>query len=239
MKYFSVLLLFVLSFQVSVFAQAQSHDVRNDYNKLYKSIIDEYGFDQLLVNGIFYEDEYHNKIGHQFFMEDKLYKGSLTFRGKEYKGIEMKYDIYNNQLILFVRNNTSVVWVVPPNDFISAFSLGDKFFSKYNFQGEPGFYQVVFDTEKLKCLYYWDKKMIESYDDIKYISYRFFESEKKCYLLLNGSSLIYRNNRSFMKILPEEIKARVRKYLKDNHIKVNKSSDEKISELLAYYNSLL
>jgi hypothetical protein len=238
MKYLLIFLLFVQSVYVSVFSQAQTQDVSIDYDKLHKAVTDEYGFDQVLVNGIFFTDKYLKKEGHQFLMEDQLYKGNLTFRGREYKGLEMKYDIYNHQLLLFVKNNISAAWVVPPNDFISAFSLGGKSFSKYNFQGEPGFYQVVFDTEKLKCLYYWYKKMHESYDKSNHVTYEFFKGEKRCYLLMNGSLLTYRNNRSFMELLPGEIKYQVRKFLSANHIKVNKSSDEKISELLVYCNSL-
>lgn len=239
MKYLLVFLLFVLSFHVSVFAQEQSHDARADYNKLYKSVMDEYGFDQVLVNGIFYQDKYTRKVGHQFFLEDQLYKGTLIYRGKEYKEVEMKYDIFDQQLILFIKNNNSIAWIVPSNDFISAFSLGNKFFSKYNFQGEPKYYQVVYDKGKLKCLYYWFKQKNDSNTDSKSITCEFTDSKKKNYLSLNGSIITYRNNRSFFEIFPVEVKARVRQYLKYNHKKVIKSSDEEISELLAYCNSLL
>jgi hypothetical protein len=239
MKYLLVFSLFILSFQFSVFAQEQSRDDRTDYEKLYKSILDEYGFDQVLVNGIFYKDRYGIKVGHQFYMEDQLYKGTLIYRGKEYKEVEMKYDIFDQQLILFIKNNNSIAWIVPSNDFISAFSLGNKFFSKYNFQGEPKFYQVVYDKEKLKCLYYWFKQKSDSYTNSKSITYEFTDSKKKNYLVLNGSVITYRNNRSFLQIFPVEIKIRVRQYIKDNHIKVTKSSDDEISGLLAYCNSLL
>lgn len=238
MKYRSVLLLLVLLYRYPAFTQGQSNDTGNDYLKLYKTITDEYGFDQVLVNGIFYEDEYRNKTGHQFFMADRFYKGSLTFRGKEYKGIEMKYDIYDNQLILNVKNNISAAWVVPPNDFITNFSLDGKFFSEYNLRGEKRFYQVVFDSGNLKCLCSWQKKMHESYDNNSII-YEFFKSEKKYYLVLNDSLLTYRNNRSFLGIIPEESRAPVRRYIKGKHIKVNKSDDKIISDLFVYFNSLL
>jgi hypothetical protein len=239
MKYLFVLSLFVLSFHPSAFAQEQSQYPRTDYNKLYKSVMDEYGFDQVLVNGILYKDKYQRKIGHQFLLEDQLYKGTLVYRGKVYKGVEMKYDIYDQQLILCVNNNNLIAWIVPPNDFISDFSLGDKFFSKYKFQGEPRFYQVVFDTEKLKCLYYWFKQRGDS-NKLNYSGYNeFTDSEKESYVILDGSLKNYKNNRSFTELFPNEIKARVREYIRSNHIKVAKSSDEKIKELLTYCNSFL
>jgi len=239
MKSLFVLSLTVLFFHCSVWAQEQSHDTGMDYDDLIRSVMSEYGLDQVLVNGIFYEDKYLIKTGHQFYMEDQLYKGTLVYRGKEYQGIEMKYDIFDQQLILYIKHNNSLVRIVPLNDFISAFSLGNKFFSKYNFQGEPGFYQVVCDTEKLKCLYYWFKQKNDSNTNSKSISYEFTDSKKKNYLVLNGSIITYRNKRSFLEIFPLEIKALVRQYIVDNHIKVTKSSDEEISGLLAHCNSLL
>jgi hypothetical protein len=239
MKYLFVLSLFLLSFHPCVFAQAQSHDVSKDYDKLYKAVMEEYGFDQVLVNGIFYQDKYRNKVGHPFFLEDQLYKGTLKYRGKEYKSIEMKFDIYDQQLVLYIQNNNSVVWIVPPNDFISAFNLGNKFFSKYNFQGEPRFYQVVFETEKLICLYYWFKQIHDTSNGGNSSSTDFTDSEKKNYLKIDGSFEKYKNNRSFTELFPKEIKSRVRQYLKTNHIKVTKSSDEKMTGLLTYCNSLL
>jgi hypothetical protein len=239
MKYLLVFSLFVLSISLSLSAQDQSHDSRTDYKKLYKSVIDEYGFDQVLDNGFLYKEKYLKKIGHQFLLQDQFYNGTLVFRGEVYKGVELKYDIYDQQLVLIIKNNNSIELIVPHNDFISAFSLGDKFFSKYNFQGESRFYQVVYDTEKVKCLYYWFKQEYDS-NNIIYLGFNeFTDSEKESYLIMDGSLKKYKNNRSFTKLFPNEIKARVRGYIRINYINVAKSSDEKIKELLTYCNSLL
>jgi hypothetical protein len=239
MKYFLTFSVFLLSCHFSLLAQQPSKDVRTDFNKLYKSVVDEYGFDQVLVNGIFYQDKYWRKIGHQFLLEDQLYNGILVYKGEVYKGVDMKYDIYDQQLIICVKNNNSAIWIVPPGDFISAFSFGDKSFSKYNFGGVARYYQVVFDKEKLKCLYYWFKQRGES-NKLNYSGYNeFTDSEKENFLALDGSLFKYKNNKSFIEIFPVNIKGRVKDYVSNNHINVTKSSDEKMKELLAYCNSLL
>jgi hypothetical protein len=241
MKYFLVFFLLLLSFHPLVFAQARFNTNSIDYNELYIFIVNEYGFDQVLANGIYYEDNYWKKVGHQFFREEKLYKGSLMYRGKEYKGMEMKYDIYNQQLIIYLNHDDIKVAIVTPNDFVSSFSLDDKFFIKDNFQGEPKFYQVVYDSEKIKCMYYWYKEMNETDNggNSTYYYSEFTDSRKRNYLKLNGSVERYTYNRSFTELFPQEIKARVRQYIKTNHIKVAKSSDEKMTVLLTYCNSLL
>ena len=241
MKYLLYLSAILLFCHASVKAQAQPrHDI-TDYGKLYESVIDAYGSDQVLVNGVIFEDKYQKKVGHQYFPEDKLYTGSLFFRGKEYKRTEMKYDICNQQLIIYVMDNYSTVGFVPSIDFISAFSLGGRVFSKYDFEGGPRFYQVVFDADRLECLYHWTKQVIGtgSSGNLNYYHHEFTDSRKKCYLKLNGSFEKYTNNRVFTDLFPQETRGMVRQYIKTNHIKVTKSSDEKIAGLLTYCNSLL
>jgi hypothetical protein len=241
MKHLLVLSLFLLSFCASTKTGAQSRQDKFDYRKMYESVIEEYGFDQVLFNGVIFEDEYLKKVGHQFFPDDKLYTGTLMYRGTEYKRIEMKYDICNQQLILYLKHNYLTVGIVPSNDFIATFSLGDKIFSKYCFEGEPRFYEVVFDSDKLECLYYWSKKVqgIPGSGVLNYYHYEFTDSKRKCYLKLNGSFEKYSNNRSFTDLFPPETRNMIRQYIITNHIKVAKSSDERITGLLTYCNSLL
>jgi hypothetical protein len=240
-KYLLPLVLMTLSFQSSLFSQAQLKKDGTDYNDLYKFILDRYGFDQVLANGVVYVDKYWKKEGHQFFMEDRPYKGSLVFRGKVYQGLEMKYDIVNQQLIVFIRHNYLEEEIVPPKDFVSDFNLDGTHFSKYDFQGEPRFYQVVFDSDKLKCLYHWSKQAMEtaSSGNYKYYHFEFTDSKKKSYLNIGGSFELYRNNKTFTGLFPQDIQSSVRHYIKSNHLNVSKSTDEKMVELLKYCVSLL
>jgi hypothetical protein len=101
------------------------------------------------------------------------------------------------------------------------------------------FYQLVNDTGKVKCLYYWFKQSFDS-NNINYLGFsEFTQSEKENYLLLNGSLKKYNNNKSFTKLFPNEIRARLWGFIRNNHINVTKSGDEKIKELLTFCNSLL
>ncbi len=143
MKNILIFSLYLLNLCLSAYAQEYAPDAGADFrNELYKSVDNEYGIDQVLVNGICYEDEYLGTVGHPFLFENQFYKGTLTYREREYQGLDIKYDIYKQQVILYIRQNNSIAWIIPPNDFISAFSLGDKLFVKHTFEGVPGFYQV-------------------------------------------------------------------------------------------------
>jgi hypothetical protein len=175
----------MLNLCLSSYAQEPSLNSKaGNWNELYKSVVNEYGFDQVLVTGLGYEDNYYGKVGHPFLYEDQFYKGTLTFREREYQGVDIKYDLYKQQVILYIAQNNSITWVIPPNDFISAFSIGDQLFMKHSFQGISKFYQVVFDTEELKCLYYWSKSRYDSDHNRSYSSSRFTDSERKTYLFI-------------------------------------------------------
>lgn len=240
-NYVIVCILLLQSTQALLYAQTQPEKDPAGYNELSEFVRDKYGFDQVLVNGVVYSDIYWKKQGHQFLGEDRLYTGNLVFRGKEYEGLVMKYDICNQQLILFIKTNSLQQGIIPPDDFISAFSLEGRYFSKHDFQGEPQYYQAVFDTDKLKCLYHWSKQKMETAgsENYKYFYYEFSASKKRSFLYINGSFEPYKKNGSFIDLFPEDIRTGIGHFMKANRIKVSRCSDERMFELMTYCNTLL
>jgi len=232
---------FLLSAESLLIAQTKPEAMQADFDQLYEFVLDKYGFDQVLVNGAIYTDIYWKKQGHQFFGEDRPYTGNLFFRGKEYKGQEMKYDICNQQLIVLISNGTLQQGIIPPHDFISAFTLEGRSFSKMDFQGEPRYYQVVFDSDNLKCLYHWSKETIETAgsENYKYFHNEFSAEKKKSFLSMNGSFGPYKRNSSFIDLFPENIRPVIRHFIKANRIKVSRCSDERMIELMTYCSTLL
>ena len=232
--------LLFLSAEPLLNAQTNTDTGQADFDQLYEFVLDKYGMDQVLVNGVVYSDIYWKKQGHQFLGEDRPYSGKLFFRGKEYEGLEMKYDICNQQLIVFLRTSSLQQGIIPPHDFISAFTLDGRSFSKMDFGGEPRYYQVVFDSDNLKCLYHWSKETMETAgsENYKYFHYEFSADKKKSYLFLNGSFGPYKRNSSFIDLFPEDIRPAIRQFIKANRIQVSRCSDERMIELMSYCNTL-
>lgn len=229
----------LIKYPITGYAQENNPERKVNYHELYKSVQEEYGFDQVLVNGIFYEDYYRNAIGHPFFLENQFYTGTLVFRNKRYENIKMKYDIYEQQLVIYYVLFNSNVWVILPNDFISEFSLNGKTFRKYSFGEENSeFYQVIYDSKNLKCLYSWTKSRTDSYHQRTYNSYKFSDSKMKSYLFLDNALNEFYNNNSFVKIFPQAFQDRIKKYIKSNKIKV-RVNDEQTTKLLIYCNELI
>jgi hypothetical protein len=112
-------------------------------------------------------------------------------------------------------------------------------FVKYTFQEEPRYYQVIFDTEDLKCLYYWSKLRYDSDHNTYYNSSRFTDGERKTYLFIGGVLKKYTENRSFVGLFPKESQVRINEYIKNNKIKVANSSDAEMEKLVTYCKTLL
>jgi hypothetical protein len=98
---------------------------------------------------------------------------------------------------------------------------------------------MIFDTEELKCLYYWSKLRYDSDHKRYYNSFKFSDSERKTYLIVDDVIKKYGDNRSFVRLFPQEIQVRIKQYIKNNKIKVAKSSDVEIEKLVIYCISIL
>jgi hypothetical protein len=225
---------------VSGYSQEWNSQINNYYQELYTLITKEYKSDQVLVNGLYYDNYYRNAIGHPFLFEDVFYKGKLFYQNMLYKDLDMKYDIYEQRLLIrYILNDHNIIFI-PPNEFISEFSFNEKHFKKYPFPGTaPKFYQVIADYDNIKCLCYWFKKRAESSHSRSFSSYRFYNSEKRCSLVLNNKLLNYRSNASFIRYFPEMKRDKIRKYLKSKKIKVLKSNDNTIRKLIDYCHKCL
>lgn len=210
-----------------------------EYNEdLYQTIQYVYGFDQELVNGIFYENHYQRALGHPFWGVDAFYTGEIHFRNKYYKNVSMKLDIYQHRLLMDYHKDNRQVRIIIPNSFISDFILQGKLFVNSTIHNQTGFYQVVGEPGGLQCFYYWYKNRNESEHNRTTLSYAFTEAKRKYFLRIDNNYIRYYNNSSFVNAFPKEIKSNIKKYLKTRKIKVKHTKDESLVELLNYCNSL-
>jgi hypothetical protein len=239
MNYFLFVLFCSLTTSFTVFSQGQIAKNITGYEALSKCVKDEYGLDQLLVNGRYYEDMYLKKVGHPFLLQEQLSEGSILYRGNEYARLQMNYNIYDQELVVLIENNNEKVKIVPLNDFVTTFSIHNKYFAKYNLEGEPKFYQVVFDSEKIRCLYFWSKRKNEFIKDNKYNYFEFSGVDCKRILVVNGKFATYKNNKSFIGLFPVNMKESLSQYLKNGKIKISMITDEEMVKLLEYCNTLL
>lgn len=198
-----------------------------------------YGSDPLLYNGRFYTFfPPLNTGGNQFFTDSQFEIGSVTLRGVNYTDLRLNYDIYNQLLILKHKNLSGGTNLIIISDaWLEKFDFNGKKFEVISIQDTvKRIFQVLGSGPNL-FMYYWKKRLIlENFNGAKN---HIFSDAKKEMNLFNGVRFMkFRNNKSYYLLFDYEKGIAVKRYLHDHKIKVKKTSDPTMTELIHFCNSL-
>ncbi len=234
--------IFILSIAFCSSAWAQSRELALDreYLEIYQATEKVLENDPFLQNGIYYAYPYYSALGSPFLGDGEFEPGTVIFREKSYEGIRINYDIFNQQIILLRKTGEMLVMNLMANEFISGFSFKGKSFIRASFPGESApFYQVISECKNVACYYIWYKERRELLDAGKQRIYSFSEEKSRHYLYMDGMLTQYKNNRSFIQLLPDEARDEIKAYLKENRVVVKEASDREMLALIEYCNSIL
>ena len=220
-------------------ATAQMQIVSDSTLYSWKKYFDlSYGPDYNLINGIKYLNLYPNADGHAFFGENQFYTGLLVMADREYQDVYLKYDIFNQNIILQyspVAGGTAQILL--HNELIYEFKIDGKLFRKYFFS-ETGtrFYQVV-TSGKIYCLYYWEKVL--NYSPTSALSlYDFTPQKKVSYIVMNGKPYRYLSKKQFLKLFHVQHQKEIKQFIRYNKIWLKNESDANMRRLLEFCNQL-
>ena len=195
-----------------------------------------YGPDYNLINGVKYYYLYSDIEGHPFFGEDQFYTGSLMIVNRKYQDVYLKYEIYNQKIILqYIPFSGGTNQILLRNEDIHEFKIDGKLFSKYSFP-ETGtrFYQVV-TPGKIYCLYYWEKEL--NYSTLS--AFNFSNQKKVSYLIKNGKPYRFRNRRNFRKLFPAQYQKEIKQFIRKNKTWLRNKTDNEMRHLLDFCNQLI
>lgn len=192
----------------------------------------------ILLNGRIWRNQYSRVTGDQFFLTDKYIKGSVTFNGKTFENLDLKYDIYSDELILSI--DTYPV-IIMNKEMIDSFSLkfGNRTYHIINAGTDTlnvlkGYVNILYNGPS--ALYgKYTKKIQPLADDGKY---DLFYQEHMVYLR-NGSSIIQVTGKKKLMNLLEDKKKEIRDYLKRTRIKVTQKDPYTFIPVLEYYDSIM
>jgi hypothetical protein len=204
-------------------------------NQIYSAAELEYGIDQNLVNGVYFENLYQYTIGHPYLLANTFINGSVVFRGNQYSDLLLKYDLFNQQLLVNYAFNDIHVLFYLPKEFISEFIIENKIFVKRSIPGEVNdrIYQIIGKDYPTKILYTWEKI---GTDFIYYFEYG--EANRSSFIVIGSNQLGYNRNRSFIHKFPKQHQKLIKKYIHENKIRVKYSSDYEMDLLITYCNKL-
>jgi hypothetical protein len=235
-----IILFLLLATNPGVWAQSDAQALEGDYLKVYEVTQKTLLNDPLLQNGIYYTYPYHSALGHPFLGDGEFEPGAVTFREKSYEGIHINYDLFNQQIIFSRKKDELLQMNLMANEFISAFSFKGKNFKQASFPGESApFYQVISETKNIACYYVWYKERREVLDSGNQRIFSFSEQKCRHYLFLDGKLSQYKNNRSFVQLLPNEASDEIKSYFKENRLTVKVASDKEMRELIEYCNLIM
>ncbi len=227
----TILAAMLLMAQVNLFSQQSSI---TDY--LVQCEI-KYGSDADLVNGEKYSYPYSQALGDPFFFPETR-TAEITIHEKEFKGQLLRYDIYNQQLILDYENLYGVsASLVLRSQWVESFAFENQKFKKMEGpDGKSGFFQILGEGQ-IDCIYLWNKKYLLNLTSGEQ-SYYFTDPDRSSFLRIEGQVHPYKSNGNFIKAFDPGLQKPLKQFLRQAKIKVKTASDAQMRHLLEYCNTL-
>lgn len=197
----------------------------------------KYGSDADLVNGKKYFYPYVQALGDPFFFPLSQ-SAVITIHEKVFENQLLRYDIFNQELILDYQNIYGVnASLVLRKEWVKSFAFEGQTFKKMlDPDGKTSFFQVLTDGP-IECLYRWSKEyQLNLTSGVQ--SYYFTEPARESFLRVEGNFYAYKSNRDFLKAFDSDLQKPIKAFMKQARIKVKTASDFQMRHLVEYCNSL-
>lgn len=209
----------------------------NVISALDKFIADCYGPDQNLINGIEYYNLHTRSKGHKFLDEDKFYRGRVVINKRVYDDVELKYDIFNQHVLLqFDRGTEVYTQIILNNKWVDEFELNGRIFRKHTFP-ETGtlFFQIIGSGE-IACYYHFKKEEVPRVTRITLSE--FGDEKRKSYVYWQSELHEFHGARSFAEIFPAH-ESQILEFIRQQNFRTRKISDSQMDILISYCNTLI
>ncbi|HLN56292.1 MAG TPA: carboxypeptidase-like regulatory domain-containing protein [Bacteroidales bacterium] len=197
--------------------------------------------DPVLYNGKIYTFHLHPETrGHQYLDNQQFSKGWLKIRDLLYDGLNINYDVFNQQVILKYLNSGNVSRQIIISDaWLKAFGYGGMNFEL------AGPDRKIFQTlgnRPCRIFIHWTKSLDLS-REYGARNYVFSKPKKEMFLALNDTLLPFSGNKGFISafrsVAGDSSGDLLRTYLKKNRLNIRKTDKNTIEELLAYCTGFL
>jgi hypothetical protein len=223
-------------FSSSVFSEKRPTD--SDYQNIYLSEQhDSLQGNQVLYNGRLWRNLYLRVRDNQFLFSNDFLQGSVSIGGNEFKGLYIKYDIYNDEIIIpgsngaILQLNKELV-----DSFTFTYQLKNYRFAKITEDSVKGFFgyvNILYSGKSTLYIKYRKEIDLLAVDD----KYDKFFQISKIYLIRDGVVHLIKNRRYLLKNM-EDHEAQVKEFIKKNKIIVSKKNPDSFIPLVRYYDTL-
>ncbi|KQC28971.1 hypothetical protein [Flagellimonas eckloniae] len=195
---FSFLVGFLLNF---VLCHGQISEKERDYYLLFDDFI---GVDNTnLYQGVLYVKEYRTiNENTQFFRSDDFLSGSIDYNGQMYFDLDLKYDVYNDELLLKIIQKAGGGTIKLFKENIESFEIEGRVFEQIYAESLPtGFYEVLVKNAFFTLYAKRVKKKFERKDT--FIFDEFLDGRSEYVLCYTNKYVLLKSKKSITGLFPE------------------------------------
>ncbi len=192
---------------------------------------------QILYNGRIWRNEYSQLKGDQFLFSQEYSPGKVTVSGKLFDDIELRYDIYLDELITKTRQG---IILQLNKEMVNAFTIevNNKSYSflKLNddsLNNERGYVNVLY-SNNLGLIVKYKKEILLLAVDKKYDA--FFQYHR-IYVMKSGKVYPINKKNDVLKLFPEN-RQEIRSFIKSNKLAVTKKNPESFIPVIEFIDKL-
>jgi len=192
---------------------------------------------RLLLNGRIWHNQYPKAFNDQFFLTNKILKGSVIFNGNVFTDLDLKYDIADDELIL----NMDTYPVISLNkEMVDSFTLsfGNRDYLIINAGNDSsnvlrGYVNVLYVGPTALYVKYSKKLRPLAVDG----RFDLFQEEHRTYIRKGSEVVIVKGKKKLFELLDDRRKE-IRAYIKSNRIRISNKDPNSYIPLLKYYDTL-
>jgi len=193
-------------------------------------------YDQLLYSGVEWHPAMQMAAGNEFFLTSEAMSGTVTIDGITFKDVRMKYDIFNDGIIVLWKTGSPIIIDSKKVDEFTVIynGLPRRFVNlRETYPGIRGFAEIMYQGTS-SVLARHIKVVLKNPAGANYAEFR---EETKYYLVLNGICSQVRNRSSFLDLMGE-YEIPVRKFIRQKNLYLSNNSPQGFISAAVFYDSL-
>jgi len=191
---------------------------------------------QILNNGRAWRNLYYKIKGDQFLFSAEFLPGSVTIEGRTFNNLKLKYDIYNDELIMITDNG---IIIQINKEMVEAFSMiFDKIYNFKKLEADTlnsisGYVNVLYDGNTSLYVKY-RKEILQLAVENKY---DLFNQINRIYVKKDGVLSRVDSKREFLNLFKDK-KQQLHTFIKANKLKLSRKNPESFRPVIEYYDTL-
>jgi hypothetical protein len=191
---------------------------------------------QILNNGRAWRNLYYKIKGDQFLYSPEFLPGSVTIEGRTFNNLKLKYDIYNDELIMITDNG---IIIQLNKEMVASFSvIFDDVYSFKKLEADTlnslsGYVNVLYDGNTSLYVKY-RKEILQLAVENKY---DMFNQINRIYVRKDGVLSRVDSKREFLNLFKDK-KQQLHTFIKANKLKLSRKNPASFKPVIEYYDTL-